>query len=150
MECIGPWHHIGARYGHIYVSGEVTRIQGWSHFRCLDKGLGSVLRSLPFQVRFVNPDDIWLSMNFQRQSCHITVIIYNPSTKARAGYFSSLYHVLRDIGTKPRPHFGKYFNMTVRELQDVYPKYSDFVRVRKEFDPNDVFLNDMLAAIFSP
>ena len=98
----------------------------------------------------MSPDDIWLSMNYQRFSCHITIIIYNPSAKTKAGYFSSLHQSLREIGVKPRPHFGKFLNISVQDLQEVYPKYSDFVQVRRELDPKDMFLNDMLGGLFAP
>lgn len=100
------------------------------------------------QVRFVSPDDIWMSLDYHRQSCHITIIIYNPSAEAKKGYFTSLYEVLRDMGSRPRPHFGKYFNISVKDLTDAYPKYLDFRHVRSKLDPNDVFLNEVLADIF--
>lgn len=87
-------------------------------------------------------------MDYHRQSCHVTIIIYNPSTATKAGYFNSLNQVLHGINAKPRPHFGKYFNISAKEILDVYPKYPDFVRIREELDPNGIFLNDMLAAIF--
>ena len=100
------------------------------------------------QVRFVGPDDIWLSMNFKRQSCHLTVIIYNPSAELKNNFFSSLYEAIRSLGAKPRPHFGKYFNLTVEEMKDLYPKYVDFKQVRMRLDPNARFVNSLLADLF--
>ena len=100
------------------------------------------------QVRFVAPDDIWLSADYGRQSCHITVIIYNPSEQTKEGYFDSLHREMQEMGLKPRPHFGKYFNLSVEELDNIYPKYSDFKIARKRLDPGGLFLNDMLSELF--
>ena len=100
------------------------------------------------QVRFVSPDDIWMSLNYQRQSCHLTVIIYNPSDQMKRGYFNSLHQALRDMNAKPRPHFGKFLNITAKELQEIYPKYPDFKHLRTTLDPSGVFLNVMLEKLF--
>lgn len=100
------------------------------------------------QVRFVAPDDIWLSMNYKRQSCHITVIIYNPSAAFKNIFFSSLYEAIHSLGAKPRPHFGKYFNLTVEEMADLYPKFMDFKQVRMRLDPSARFVNSLLAELF--
>lgn len=105
--------------------------------------------STHLQVRFVSPDDIWMSMNYQRESCHLTVIIYNPSDQIKRGYFNSLHQVLRNMNAKPRPHFGKFLlNITAKELQEIYPKYPDFRHLRAKLDPSGVFLNEMLAKLF--
>ena len=93
-------------------------------------------------------DDVWLSMNYNRHSCHITVIIYNPSESVKEGYFNSLYQEMWDMGLKPRPHFGKYYKLSPKDLQDIYPKYADFKRVRSKLDPKGMFLNSMLAEQF--
>ena len=38
---------------------------------------------LSLQVRFVQADDIWLSPEYNRDSCRITLSIYNPSEENR-------------------------------------------------------------------
>ena len=93
-------------------------------------------------------DDIWMSMDYGRHSCHITVIIYNPSEQGKEAYFNSLHQVLRDMGLMPRSHFGKYHNVTTQELAKVYPKYADFKHARSKLDPKGVFLNSMLTGLF--
>ena len=66
----------------------------------------------------------------------------------KTGFFGSLHQVLRDMDAKPRPHFGKHFNISAWELKDVYPKYSDFQRIREKLDPSAIFLNRMLGELF--
>ena len=103
---------------------------------------------LHVQVRFVKADDIWLSPNFERDSCHITLTIVTPQKVVSEKYFSEVYHSLRRLGFEPRVHWGKEFNITPDELQSMYPKLKDFVAIRKELDPFGIFLNQLLARTF--
>ena len=91
-------------------------------------------------------DDIWLSMNYQRQGCHATMLIYNPSKQFVVDFFSSIRHSLHEF--KPRFHFGKYVNISSKEISDIYPRVSDFLRVRSLMDPSRLFMNEMLEEMF--
>lgn len=90
-------------------------------------------------------DDIWLSMNYHRESCQLTVLNYNPSGSK---FFDSLWQALTDLKVLARPHFGKYITLTPDQMQALYPKYSQFKRLRAELDPQGTFLNKMLAELF--
>ena len=48
-----------------------------------------------------------------------------------------------------RPHWGKHFSLTREDLERMYPQTFDtFVQTRRQFDPNGVFLNSLLTALF--
>ena len=54
---------------------------------------------------------------------------------------------LRDVDRtlkqfEARAHWGKLHLMTREYLEAVYPRHGDFVRVRREIDPDGIFLND--------
>lgn len=98
------------------------------------------------QVRFVGKDDIWLSPNYQRDSCHITQTIYNPSESKRWLYFSGFHNATRKFGA--RLHWGKDFNLTPKEIRSLYPKFGDFMRIRALLDPNGTFLNELMSRTF--
>ena len=98
------------------------------------------------QVRFVGKDDIWLSPNYQRDSCHITQTIYNPSESKRWLYFSGFHNATRKFGA--RLHWGKDFNLTPEEIRSLYPKFGDFMRIRALLDPNGTFLNELMSRTF--
>ncbi len=87
-------------------------------------------------------------MDYQRDSCHITTIIYNPSEEDKAGYFNSVFQILLEKDLKPRLHFGKYINLDLEELINLYPRMSDFKEVRSMLDPKGIFLNKMLEESF--
>ena len=51
-----------------------------------------ILHFFAFQVRFVRSDDIWLSPNYKRDSCHITEMIYSLSVETSILYFNSVHN----------------------------------------------------------
>ena len=97
---------------------------------------------LCMQIRFVKADDIWLSPNYHRDSCHLTLCIHNPPKEIREHYFFGLYRALHQY--KPRVHWGKEFGVTLQDMQSMSPKLSEFLSVRKRMDPYGIFLNEKL------
>lgn len=97
---------------------------------------------LYLQVRFVRSDDIWLSPNHDRDACHITLMIYNPAERTKMHYFDEYYDVVKKYGA--RFHWGKYFRVTTDEVRSLYPRLSDFMKIRAELDPQGILMNDQL------
>lgn len=96
------------------------------------------------QVRVVKADDIWLSPNYQRDSCHLTLCIYNPTLKRRQDFYNRLYEATAKFN--PRFHWGKHFSLTPSDMERLYPRYKDFLRIRSELDPSGLFLNKLMAS----
>lgn len=98
-------------------------------------------------MRYVKGDDIWLSPNYHRNSCHITILIYNPSPAAKKHYFHSIYNATLQFS--PRVHWAKYLcDITSHDLMSMYPRFSDFARIREKTDPHNIFINDALRQTF--
>ncbi|XP_065898777.1 L-gulonolactone oxidase-like isoform X2 [Dysidea avara] len=91
------------------------------------------------EVRFVKSDNIWLSPNYQRDSCHITQLLYSPSEEVKHKYFKKFHHTMEQFNG--RPHWGKEFGVTVKQLKKLYPKFVDFLAVRRKIDPDGIFVN---------
>ena len=91
-------------------------------------------------------DDIWLSPDYQRDSCHITLTLVNMSLATAHRYFSSLLNATQRL--KPRVHWGKYMSVGRGEVERVYPRLADFAQLRKQMDPHNIFLNDILTHTF--
>jgi hypothetical protein len=49
----------------------------------------------------------------------------------------------------PRPHWGKIFFMDKERVEAAFPRYQDFVNIRRHLDPKGVLLNDELARLFT-
>ena len=99
------------------------------------------------QVRTVKADDFWLSMNYQRDSCHVTQLLYLPINPVRRFYFGEFFEKTRKFSG--RPHWGKEFQTTAREMKRVYPKMDDFLALRQDFDPKGIFVNDFLGKLLN-
>ena len=48
-----------------------------------------------------------------------------------------------------RPHYGKEFHVRKEYLAQQYPKYADFIELRKQFDPTNKFGNKLMDELFS-
>jgi len=90
----------------------------------------------------VKSDDIWLSPNYQRDSCHITLLLYSPSDEVKHKYFNVFHHKMKQFNG--RPHWGKEFNVTITQLNKLYPKLEEFLAVRNQLDPDGIFVNPFL------
>ncbi len=98
----------------------------------------------PIECRFVKGDDIWLSPAYGRDSAYLACHMYKGMPYEK---------YLRDMETifkkyEGRPHWGKLHYQTPDSLRQLYPKWDDFHAIRKEMDPNGMFLNAHLSQIF--
>lgn len=98
----------------------------------------------PIECRYVKADDIWLSPSYKRDSAYIAIHMYNGMPFQ--DYFDAVEEVFAHYSG--RPHWGKMHNLTEEKLASIYPKWDDFLRVRRELDPDGVFLNAYLQKLF--
>jgi FAD/FMN-containing dehydrogenase len=94
----------------------------------------------PVEVRWVAADEAYLSPQFHRDTCVITITV-------EAG--TDYWPYLRDVDAvldpfDSRPHWGKLNFMTRPRMERLYPELDAFIAVRRRFDPHGVFLNDHL------
>jgi FAD/FMN-containing dehydrogenase len=99
----------------------------------------------PLEVRFVAADDGWLSPNYKRTNLVMSVsgipnTDYWPYLLATDALFASF---------NGRPHWGKLHFMTPGRMPELFPKYEDFKTLRREHDPNGLFLNPHLQNLFA-
>jgi len=98
----------------------------------------------PMEVRFVAADEAWLSPNYRQPTVVISV-----SGKPGTDYWPYLRlcdeHLYAGGG---RPHWGKLHFMTADRMTERFPRYEDFKRVRRDFDPDGLLLNDHLRPLF--
>jgi len=45
---------------------------------------------------------------------------------------------------QPRPHWGKLFTLSPKELRSRYEKLADFIQLTTKYDPKGKFRNDFL------
>jgi xylitol oxidase len=97
------------------------------------------------EIRTVAADDLWLSMNYRRDSLglHFTWI---ADTDAVLPAVTALEESLASLDA--RPHWGKVFTMDPATIRSRYERFPDFVELMKESDPDgkfrNVWLNNLL------
>ncbi len=98
----------------------------------------------PMEVRFVAPDDAWLSPfnDGPRMSIAMHAAVDEPYDY----FFSEFEPVHRAHGG--RPHWGKLHSLKKDDLSVLYPDYERFLELRREMDPAGKFLNPHLAELF--
>jgi L-gulonolactone oxidase len=91
----------------------------------------------PIEVRFVAPDDAFLSPAGERETCYIAVHMYRGMEWEP--YFRAVEAVMN--GFEGRPHWGKRHFQTAATLAPRYPGWERFRGVRRRLDPDGVFEN---------
>jgi L-gulono-1,4-lactone dehydrogenase len=62
-----------------------------------------------------------------------------------AEYFASFESITAAAGG--RPHWGKMHTLDAARLNELYPRFADFLRVRDEADPERRFANPYLEQV---
>ncbi|MGH3759284.1 D-arabinono-1,4-lactone oxidase [Actinophytocola sp.] len=96
------------------------------------------------EVRTVAGDDLWLSGAFGRDTValHFT---WRLDPAGVAALLPDLESLLLPLGA--RPHWGKCFAATARELARLYPKWTEFAELRHAADPLGKFGNAYTAHV---
>lgn len=90
-------------------------------------------------------DSFWLSNGYQRDNCHVTLLLHNPSDYYTRLYFNTYYQIVLKYGG--RPHWGKVLAMSPDEARKLYPKLDEFIEVYHELDPDRIFANGLLESM---
>ncbi len=60
-------------------------------------------------------------------------------------FFRAIHDTLAEFDA--RPHWGKGHMMTAQRVSEVFPRYDDFVAIRRDLDPSGTFLNEHLRGL---
>lgn len=98
----------------------------------------------PIEARRIAPDEAWLSP-FQGGP--------RGSIAVHAHYkddYSFLFELIEPIFLRHggRPHWGKLHSLAGPQLAALYPRWNDFLEVRRELDPRGRMLNRYLGELF--
>ncbi len=96
--------------------------------------------SFPVEVRFTPAERPYLSPAYGRDTAWIAVHTYKGVQPIQ--YFQMTEQIMQEVGG--RPHWGKMHFATASTLKKLYPKWKNFLEVRKTLDPNGIFRNRYL------
>jgi FAD-linked oxidoreductase len=96
--------------------------------------------AFPLEYRYVKRDDVWLSMFHERDGCSISV--HQFADRDYAPYFDVVEPIFWKY--EGRPHWGKLHSLGAEQLAALYPRWRDFLEVRRALDPEGRLLNSHL------
>ncbi|AKD05349.1 D-arabinono-1,4-lactone oxidase [Pontibacter korlensis] len=94
--------------------------------------------------RTVKADEAYLSPAFGRDT--VTISLHHNAGLPFWRFFQDIEPIFQAYAG--RPHWGKKYTMRAAELQALYPKWEQFHQVRRQLDPEGVFLSPFMQAIF--
>lgn len=99
---------------------------------------------IPLEYRYVKADDIPLSMFSGRDSCAISVHQFYDLD------YHNFFAQIEPIFWKyeGRPHWGKLHTLNAAQLSKLYPRWKEFLDIRRSLDPGGKFLNGHLRSVF--
>lgn len=97
----------------------------------------------PFEFRFIDEDDAWLSPFYKRKSCSVAIHRYHQENYHPM--FEAMEPIYRAHGG--RAHWGKHNSLVTEDVAALYPRWNDFLEVRRELDPGGKFLNAYLKGL---
>jgi FAD-linked oxidoreductase len=100
--------------------------------------------TFPFEFRLAAGDDIWMSPFNAGPGASISFHQYAKMPWRSA--FKEMEAVLADGAG--RPHWAKRHTLTTADVHRLYPRASDFLAVRKTWDPTGKFANAHLTELF--
>lgn len=100
--------------------------------------------TVPGEMRFTAGDDNYLSEYYGGP--RIAISASGRMGKEDLDFFRALDKIFEKYDG--RSHWGKIHFLNRERLGRVYPRHGDFVSVRREMDPEGMFLNDYLEPLF--
>ena len=98
----------------------------------------------PIEARVTAPDTAWLSPF--NDGPRLSIAIHTPADEGFDFFFNDFEPLFRRHGG--RPHWGKLHSLGSKDLDALYPRFSDFLALRKELDPDGKFVSPYMAKLW--
>jgi FAD/FMN-containing dehydrogenase len=95
-------------------------------------------------VRTIAKDDAYISPHYKRDS--IAISVHHNAGLPFEYFFRDIEPIFVEFGG--RPHWAKKHWRNAEQLCGLYPEWNEFLRIRKELDPDGFFLNAHLNELF--
>ncbi|RHY68454.1 hypothetical protein DYB38_007422 [Aphanomyces astaci] len=110
----------------------------------------STLVTLFLGMRYVEPDNGWLSPFYNRRTVVVSSIVYHSTTSSQfaveiAPLHQAMHRALAKYDARPHPGKNNYFNAT--DMRRVYPKFQAFVQLQTSLDPTSKFVNPYISKL---
>lgn len=113
----------------------------------LDSKGNKAYAHIPMDIRFIRADKSWLSYGYNQDTVTIGCVSRNAKEADSYEAFAVVEEVFLRHGG--RPHWAKRFKAGTEKLSKLYPKWDEFIELRRSMDPEGKFLNSYLKGIFA-
>jgi FAD/FMN-containing dehydrogenase len=86
---------------------------------------------------------VWLSTGYDRENAYVA--IHQSVGMPPEEYFADFAEICAAVGG--RPHWGKMHPLGAQEFEALYPRFPQVAALRREVDPEGLFLNDHLRSV---
>ena len=93
------------------------------------------------EIRAIAADDLWMSPCY-RQPCVTIHFTWKQDTPEVMKLLPVIEKELAPF--EARPHWGKLFTTSPKQLKSIYKKMSEFVALARKYDPHGKFRNEFL------
>lgn len=141
----------------IYPSSRLVKFQETEHAIALDRfeecmeEIHYTLKQGKFQVHFpiecrtVAGESGYLSPTQNRESVYLAFHMYKGMDEGP--YFEWVYDLMGKYGG--RPHWGKMHKLQLSDITELYPQFTQFLKVREQLDPANVFMTSYMKKLFT-
>jgi len=151
----GPWHErlphfrleftpsAGAELQSEYLVAREVAVPAVEALFALGDQISPILQIA--EIRTMAADDLWLSMAYGRDTVgfHFTWV---QDDAAVAPVLLAIEAALAPFDA--RPHWGKVFSTPPDVVRGLYPRYDEFVELRRRYDPAGKFRNEFMDRYF--
>lgn len=113
----------------------------------LDSKHNKAFAHIPMDIRFIKSEKGWLSNAYGQDIVTVGCVTRSPENADSYEAFDQVEKVF--LKYDGRPHWAKRFAAKASALSKLYPKWNDFLQLRKDYDPEGKFLNSYLKDIFN-
>jgi FAD/FMN-containing dehydrogenase len=90
--------------------------------------------------RTVAADDAFLSSSYKKDT--VSISLHHNAGLPFWDYFKDIEPIFRAYGGIP--HWGKKHTLSAKALEPLYPRWDRFLQIRRQMDPDGLFLNEFL------
>jgi len=106
---------------------------------------GGWIVNVPVRVSFVKGNKLWISEVFGEDRVGIAIGMYNKPLKWKQ-FVAKVDGIMKHYNG--RPNWAKDTTLKKEDLAALYPRFNDFLEVKKRLDTRGIFTNEYLATIF--
>jgi len=100
-----------------------------------------------FEILAGKQSQFWLSPGYMQNSMRFNIMFWNNGAQVSPeDFYNQFWALFKEKNINFRPNWGKYLPLPTSTtgpsyMQGQFPKWNDFMTLRKQYDPDNIFVN---------